>query len=77
MAGNSPKDKKIWKPVLNLAGDSINPACRLETYFAGQTNLTSFSLLKESLMIYNPIYLHGPSGSGKDSSADGSFYLSD
>jgi chromosomal replication initiator protein len=65
MAGSSPKDKKIWKPVLNLAGDTINPACRLETYFAGESNLTSFSLLKESLMIYNPIYLHGPSGSGK------------
>jgi chromosomal replication initiator protein len=68
MAGApSPKDKKIWKPILNLAGDSIHPSCRLETYFTGQANLTSFSLLKESLekMIYNPIYLHGPSGSGK------------
>ncbi len=68
MAGApSPKDKKIWKPILNLAQDSINPACRLETYFTGRTNLTSFSLLKESLekTIYNPIYLHGPSGSGK------------
>ena len=68
MAGApSPKDKKVWKPILNLAQDSINPACRLETYFAGQANLTSFSLLKESLekMIYNPIYLHGPTGSGK------------
>ncbi len=68
MAGApSPKDKKVWKPVLNLAQDSINPSCRLETYFAGQANFTSFSLLKDSLekMIYNPIYLHGPSGSGK------------
>ncbi len=63
----SPKDKKVWKPVLNLAQDSINPACRLETYFPGMTNLTSYSLLQESLekMVYNPIYLHGPSGSGK------------
>jgi chromosomal replication initiator protein len=63
----SPKDKKIWKPVLNLAQDSLIPGCRLETYFPGVTNFTSFSLLKESLekMIYNPIYLHGPSGSGK------------
>ncbi len=67
MAGSSPIDKKIWKPVLNLAGDSINAACRLETYFAGESNLMSFSLVKESLekMIYNPIYLHGTSGSGK------------
>jgi len=68
MAGApSPKDKKVWKPILNLAQDSINPSCRLETYFAGQANFTSFSLLKDSLekMIYNPIYLHGPSGSGK------------
>jgi len=68
MAGAaSPKDKKIWKPILNLVQDTVNPSCRLETYFPGQTNLTSFSLLKESLekMIYNPIYLHGPSGSGK------------
>ncbi len=63
----SPKDKKVWKPVLNLVQDSLNPACRLENYFPGKTNLTSFSLLKESLekMIYNPIYLHGPSGCGK------------
>jgi chromosomal replication initiator protein len=63
----SPTDKKIWKPVLDLTQDSLNPACRLETYFPGATNLTSFSLLKESLekLSYNPIYLHGPSGSGK------------
>ncbi|HUD01424.1 MAG TPA: DnaA/Hda family protein [Rhabdochlamydiaceae bacterium] len=64
---NAPKAKKIWKPVLNLSPDSLDPGCRLETYFPGATNLTSFSLLKESLEkpAYNPIYLHGPSGTGK------------
>ena len=63
----SPQDKKIWKPVLNLAPDTLDPGCRFETYFPGATNLTSFSLLKESLEkpAYNPIYLHGPSGTGK------------
>ncbi len=63
----SPKDKKIWKPVLNLAPDSLDQGCLLETYFTGTTNETSFSLLKESLEkpTYNPIYLHGPAGTGK------------
>jgi len=61
------KNKKIWKPVLNLSQDPFNPNCRLTTFFPGQANLTSFSLLQESLekTLYNPIYLHGPSGSGK------------
>jgi chromosomal replication initiator protein len=63
----SPKDKKIWKPVLNLSQDSLNPGCRLESYFPAATNLTSFELFKESLekLSYNPIYLHGEAGSGK------------
>lgn len=63
----SPKDKKIWKPVLDLSQDNLNPSCRLETYFPGNTNLTSFSLLKDSLekFSFNPIYLYGPSGCGK------------
>jgi len=63
----TPKDKKIWKPVLKPSQDSLNPNYRLATFFPGATNLTSFSLLKESLenTLYNPIYLHGPSGSGK------------
>ncbi|HEX2578936.1 MAG TPA: DnaA/Hda family protein [Rhabdochlamydiaceae bacterium] len=61
------KDKKIWKPVLNLSQDNLTPNCRLETFFPGTTNLISFSMLQESLekTFYNPIYLHGPSGSGK------------
>jgi len=63
----SPKDKKIWKPVLDLSQDSLNPSCRLETYFPGNINLTSFALLKEALekFSFNPIYLYGPSGCGK------------
>ena len=43
------KNKKIWKPVLNLSQDPLNPNCRLTTFFPGQTNLTTFSLLQESL----------------------------
>jgi chromosomal replication initiator protein len=63
----SSKDKKIWKPVLNLAPDGLDPACTFETYFSGKTNEISFSLLKDALekSSYNPIYLHGPEGSGK------------
>ncbi len=63
----SSKDKKIWKPILNLAPDGLNPACKWETYFAGTTNQLSFASLKEALekSSYNPIYLHGPEGIGK------------
>ncbi|MBS0648342.1 MAG: ATP-binding protein [Verrucomicrobia bacterium] len=63
----SSKDKKIWKPVLNLVPDGLDPACTFETYFPGSTNDISFSLLKDALekSSYNPIYLHGPEGSGK------------
>lgn len=64
---HSPKEKKVWKPVLDLSQDHLNPACLLETYFPGTTNLASFALLKESLekSLYTPIYLHGPSDAGK------------
>ncbi len=63
----SPKDKKIWKPVLNLAPDGLDPACCFDTYFPGNSNQISFSLLKDALekSSYNPIYLHGPEGTGK------------
>lgn len=63
----SPKDKKIWKPVLNLVPDGLDPGCQFDTYFPGSTNQISFSLLKDALekSSYNPIYLHGPEGIGK------------
>jgi chromosomal replication initiator protein len=63
----SPKDKKIWKPVLNLAPDGLDPGCSFESYFPGNTNQISFSLFKDALekSSYNPIYLHGPEGTGK------------
>jgi chromosomal replication initiator protein len=63
----SPKDKKIWKPILNLAPDSLNPACKWETYFPGATNQINFALFKEALekSSFNPVYLHGTEGIGK------------
>ena len=66
LAGVSPT-KKIWKPILDLSQDRLNPSCRFETYFPAATNLTSLTLLKEALEkpSFNPIYLHGPSGAGK------------
>jgi len=63
----APKNKKIWKPVLHLAPDGLDPGCQFDTYFPGSTNQISFSLLKDALekLSYNPIYLHGPEGIGK------------
>lgn len=59
-------DKKAWKPLLNLSPDSLDPACRFDSYFPGTTNAVSFSLLKEAVAkpSFNPIYLHGPEGTG-------------
>ncbi len=61
------KPKKIWKPVLQLAPDPVDPASLLETYYPGKTNTLHFSLFKETLqnLSFNPIYLYGPSGCGK------------
>ena len=65
--------KKKWKPILNLIGDPLDPKSRFDTFFPAKTDQTSLELLQESLEkgLYNPIYLHGESGSGKNSSAHG------
>ncbi|MGH7889033.1 MAG: DnaA ATPase domain-containing protein, partial [Thermodesulfobacteriota bacterium] len=63
----SPKDKKIWKPVLNLSPDGLDPSCRFETYLPGATNQINLSLFKDALekSSFTPIYLYGPEGTGK------------
>ena len=61
-----PKKKK-WQPVFTLSPDSINPNSTFKSYFAGDSNPTHFTLLKESVEKggFNPIYLYGPQGCGK------------
>ena len=65
---NAPqKTKKIgtWKPVLNLVPDNLDPKCLFETYILGKN--TPIQLFENAVKkaLFNPIYIHGPHGSGK------------
>lgn len=58
------KQKKVFKPTLNLIANSIDSACTFETYVG---NELSAKMLKEAVekKNYNPIYIYGPPGVGK------------
>jgi chromosomal replication initiator protein len=62
-AARKPKKNSVWKPVLNLSADALDPKSTFET-FLGEKNRDLFREALESRS-FNPIYLHGPSGSGK------------
>ena len=60
--------KKEYKPPLELASDPLDPHATFNSFLPGKTNSTSLELLSTALQkpaSYNPLYLCGPTGSGK------------
>jgi chromosomal replication initiator protein len=68
-AHTSPKkQKKIWKPALDLSPDSLDPHATFDRFIPGEENLLAVQLFRSILdkkECFNPVFLSGPLGSGK------------
>ncbi len=62
------KEKKEWKPVLNIQSDAIDPQATFDLFIPAQKDHTTFELLKknlEALDPFNPLFICTPPGAGK------------
>ncbi|MBS0616529.1 MAG: ATP-binding protein [Verrucomicrobia bacterium] len=66
--GTSKPAKKEYKPPLELVSDACDPHATLDSFYQGKSNEAALQLLAAALQkpaTYNPLYLCGPTGSGK------------
>lgn len=62
------KQKKSWKPNLNLSPDSLDPQATFDLFVPGECNELTVRLFKNILdkkEVFNPVFLTGPLGCGK------------
>lgn len=62
------KQKAIWKPVLDLSPDSLDPNSTFDHFIPGESNALTIQLFLNILdkkEHFNPVFISGPSGSGK------------
>jgi len=62
---NGSKSKKIWKPVLDLSPDQLDPQATFSTFIGNSTTVSLLQKALENPSTFNPLSLHGPEGSGK------------
>lgn len=53
------------QPPLALTFDPLDPLCTFDNFVATKAHTVPYRVLTEQLTAYNPIYLYGPSGTGK------------